>query len=78
MRWLLLVVTIMFAGCAQKDVRYVDRPVEVKVPVRCEIPLPEKPIVTIDAQGFKNILMYTEALECWAKQCKGEQCDNVK
>ena len=69
MKWVLLVVTIMFVGCAQKDVRYVDRPVEVKVPVRCEIPLPEKPIVSVDAQGLKNVLMYTETLECLTFFC---------
>lgn len=78
MKWLLLVVTVMFVGCAQKDIRYVDRPAEVQVPVKCEIPLPEKPIVSVDAQGLKNVLMYTETLECWAKTCKGEKCDNVK
>ena len=78
MKWVLLIVGLMFAGCAQKDVAYVDRPVEVKVPVRCEIPLPEKPIVSVDAQGLKNVLMYTETLECWAKKCKGEKCDDVK
>ena len=33
MKWVLLVVGLIFAGCAQKDVVYVDRPVEVKVPV---------------------------------------------
>ena len=54
MKWVLLVVGLLFAGCAQKDVVYVDRPVEVKVPVRCEIPLPEKPIVSVDAQGLRQ------------------------
>lgn len=77
MKWVMLVLVVMLSGCTTK-VEYVDRPVEVKVPVRCEIPLPEKPIVSVDAQGLKNVLMYTETLECWAKKCKGEKCDDVK
>ena len=45
MKWLIwLVIAAMFAGCAAR-VEYVDRPVEVKVPVACEVPMPKSPIV---------------------------------
>ena len=45
MKWLIgLVIAAMFMGCAAK-VEYVDRPVEVKVPVACEVPMPKSPIV---------------------------------
>lgn len=32
-------VLLLFSGCAQKQIVYVDRPVEVKIPVKCIIPI---------------------------------------
>ncbi|MFY4767445.1 hypothetical protein ACOTV5_02305 [Aliarcobacter butzleri] len=35
---LILSVLLLFSGCSTKEVVYVDRPVEVKVPVKCIVP----------------------------------------
>ena len=68
-----LMVEILFAGCASKT-EYVDRPVEVKIPVKCEIEMPTKPVVTINPDGLRNVLIYTETLECTLLRCRGEVC----
>ena len=74
MKWVMLVLVVMLSGCATK-VEYVDRPVEVKVPVKCELEMPKKPDVTIDVNGLRSVLVYTELLECTLKKCRGEKCD---
>ena len=74
MKWILMVLVVaMMSGCATK-IEYVDRPVEVKVPVKCELEMPKKPDVTIDVDGLKAVLVYTELLECTLLQCRGEAC----
>ena len=73
MKWVMLVLVVMLSGCATK-VEYVDRPVEVKVPVKCELETPKKPDVTIDVDGLREVLKYTEMLECTLRQCRGEAC----
>ena len=74
MKWLIgLVIATMFTGCAAK-VEYVDRPVEVKVPVACEVPMPTSPVVGQNVDGLREILKYTELLECAMKACRGEPC----
>ena len=73
MKWVMLVLVVMLSGCATK-VEYVDRPVEVKVPVKCELEMPKKPDVTIDVNGLREVLKYTEMLECTLRQCRGEAC----
>ena len=73
MKWVMLVLVVMLSGCATK-VEYVDRPVEVKVPVKCELEMPKKPDVTIDVDGLREVLKYTEMLECTLRQCRGEAC----
>ena len=73
MKWIVLVLVVMLSGCATK-VEYVDRPVEVKVPVKCELEMPKKPDVTIDVDGLREVLKYTELLECTLRQCRGEAC----
>ena len=73
MKWVMLVLVVLLSGCATK-VEYVDRPVEVKVPVKCELEMPKKPDVTIDVDGLKAVLVYTELLECTLRQCRGEAC----
>lgn len=70
----MLVLVVMLSGCATK-VEYIDRPVEVKVPVKCELEMPKKPDVTIDVDGLREVLKYTELLECTLKKCRGEKCD---
>ena len=75
MKWVVLVViAAMMTGCSVKT-EYVDRPVEVKVPVKCELPIPSKPVVSADVDGLRSVLMYTELLECTLKKCRGERCD---
>lgn len=74
MKWVMLVLVVMLSGCATK-VEYIDRPVEVKVPVKCELEMPKKPDVTIDVDGLREVLKYTELLECTLKKCRGEKCD---
>ena len=74
MKWVMLVLVVMLSGCATK-VEYVDRPVEVRVPVKCELEMPKKPDVAISVDGLRNVLVYTELLECTLKRCRGEKCD---
>ena len=74
MKWILMVFVVMMSGCATK-IEYVDRPVEVKVPVKCELEIPKKPDVVVSVDGLRAVLMYTELLECTLKKCRGEQCD---
>ena len=74
MKLVMLMLVVMLSGCATK-VEYVDRPVEVKVPVKCELEMPKKPDVTIDVDGLRSVLVYTELLECTLRKCRGEKCD---
>lgn len=34
----ILFVALLFSACSNKELVYVDRPVEVKVPVKCNVP----------------------------------------
>ena len=74
MKWILMVLVVMLSGCASK-IEYVDRPVEVRVPVKCELEMPKKPDVAISVDGLRSVLVYTELLECTLKRCRGEKCD---
>ena len=74
MKWIMLVLVVMLSGCASK-VEYVDRPVEGRVPVKCELEMPKKPDVAISVDGLRSVLVYTELLECTLKKCRGEKCD---
>ena len=74
MKWIVLLATcVMLLGCSVKT-EYVDRPVEVKVPVKCELEMPKKPDVSISVDGLREVLKYTEILECTLRQCRGEAC----
>ena len=72
MKFALVTCMLLLAGCADKV--YVDRPVEVKVPVRCEVESPKRPAIEISPYGAKALAVYTEQLECALKMCKGETC----
>ena len=74
MKWIMMVLVVMLSGCASK-IEYVDRPVEVRVPVKCELEMPKKPDVAISVDGLRSVLVYTELLECTLKRCRGEKCD---
>lgn len=73
MKWVMLVLVVMLSGCASK-IEYVDRPVEIRVPVKCELEMPKKPDVAISVDGLRSVLVYTELLECTLKKCRGEAC----
>ena len=73
MKWVMLMLVVMLSGCATK-VEYVDRPVEIRVPVKCELEMPKKPDVAISVDGLRSVLVYTELLECTLKKCRGEAC----
>ena len=74
MKWIVMLATcVMLLGCSVKT-EYVDRPVEVKVPVKCELEIPKKPDVSISVDGLREVLKYTEVLECTLRQCRGEAC----
>lgn len=73
MKWVMLVLVMMLSGCASK-IEYVDRPVEIRVPVKCELEMPKKPDVAISVDGLRSVLVYTELLECTLRQCRGEAC----
>ena len=74
MKWIAMLATcVMLLGCSVKT-EYVDRPVEVKVPVKCELEMPKKPDVSISVDGLREVLKYTEVLECTLRQCRGEAC----
>ena len=74
MKWIMMVLVVMMSGCASK-LEYVDRPVEVRVPVKCELEMPKKPDVVISVDGLRSVLVYTELLECTLRKCRGEKCD---
>lgn len=74
MKWVMMVLVVMLSGCASK-IEYVDRPVEIIVPVKCELEMPKKPDVAISVDGLRSVLVYTELLECTLRKCRGEKCD---
>ena len=74
MKWVMLVRVVVLSGCTSK-IEYVDRPVEVRVPVKCELEMPKKPDVVISVDGLRSVLVYTELLECTLRKCRGEKCD---
>ena len=71
---LLMVIGLMLVGCGWKQVEYVDRPVEVKVPVQCQVPFPVSPKADVSPEGLGKALGYTEELECALHLCRGEKC----
>ena len=75
MKWICaLVIAMVLSGCSVRT-EYVDRPVEVKIPVACQIEMPKSPDVKADVEGLREILKYTEVLECAVKACRGEKCN---
>jgi len=71
----LLAIAYMLIGCGPK-IEYVDRPVEVKIPVQCTLKSPDRPILQPGLPGVKSLSIYAEELECVLAQCRGEQCKN--
>ncbi len=44
MRSLLFLLPLLFIGCSTKEIVYVDKVVEAKVPIKCEIPQIDRPV----------------------------------
>lgn len=65
-----IISVILLAGCAEPSIVYK----EVKIPVRCDIKLPEKPEKSDDlVDTYARILKYTELVEAGLYFCvKGE------
>ncbi len=57
--------TVSFNACAKKIIYH-----EVKVPIKCDIELPTRPSVHLEALEYlKALLVYTETLENDLKFC---------
>ena len=56
----IIIIHIVMIGCSQKVVYK-----EVKVPITCDIDMPEKPKLTQDnfLEDLSKVLIYTETLE---------------
>ena len=72
MKYLILpVLLISFIGCTRTETVYVDRPVEVKVPVKCIIPTVEAPKkAQTYSESLLNIKEYIEKLQEAVKVCQ--------
>jgi hypothetical protein len=64
----------LFVGCCPKPtptVEYVDRVVEVKVPVKCVVEMPEKPIAgSSSAETLLNIKQWIMLVNEAVKTCQ--------
>jgi len=61
---------LIFTGCSTKTV-YVDRPVEVKIPVKCQVPNIEKPKKGNNmSESMLNIKEYILKLEAALDTCR--------
>jgi len=68
--FIMTVLVIGLSGCAGKTV-YVDRPVEVKIPVKCQVPVIEKPKPGVNmSESMLNIKGYILKLEAALEVCK--------
>lgn len=62
---------IALSGCSEKVVFK-----EVLVPQKCSVSVKNRPLYTQDIlNDTRNLLIYTELLECDLKACRGESCD---
>jgi len=68
--FIIILISIMILGCSTKTV-YVEKPVEVLVPVKCKIIQPEKPKPGINmSESILNIKEYIFQLEAALETCK--------
>lgn len=64
--FLAFVVSVGFSACCAKKIIYH----EVKVPIKCDIELPSRPSVHLEALEYlRALLIYTETLENDLKFC---------
>lgn len=70
---ILLIISglFLFSGCAQKEIVYVDREVEVKVPVKCIAPKVECDFnKTTDTEVIQSLLICIKDLKKSNEVCK--------
>ncbi len=67
---ILLALVISFNGCETKTI-YVDKPVEVQIPIKCIIPTVEAPKkAQTYSESLLNIKEYVEKLQEAVKVCQ--------
>ena len=67
---IMVALVIGLSGCAGKTV-YVDRPVEVKIPVKCQVPVISKPKQGANmSESMLSIKEYILKLEAALEVCK--------
>lgn len=69
---LLISISIVFSGCSQKEIVYVDKPYEVKVPVKCVVELPDGEINQSlnESEKYVEVLKYISKLHKNVEVCK--------
>lgn len=70
---ILLIISglFLFSGCSQKEIVYVDREVEVKVPVRCITPKVECNFKQVtDTEVIQSLLVCIKDLKKSNEVCK--------
>lgn len=64
------VIMVLTSSCAKK-VEYITQYQEVKVPIKCEFEIPDRPLDSGDIViNTSNLLSYTERLEVVLRKCK--------
>lgn len=68
----LISISILFSGCSQKEIQYVDREVIVKVPQKCIVELPNGHIDESlnDSEKLVEILKYISQLHKNIEVCR--------
>lgn len=72
MKLILLALPFLLIGCGQPE--YIYQPKEVYIPTKCDLPMPERPILDKNSTGVKELAIYAEELECTLHKCRGEVC----
>lgn len=72
--FLAALLLIALSGCGEKVVFK-----EVLVPQKCSVSVKNRPLYTQDIlNDTRNLLIYTELLECDLKACRGESCEQER
>lgn len=68
----LISISILFSGCSQKEIQYVDREVVVKVPQKCIVELPNGHIKEglNESEILVQLLKYISELHKRIKKCQ--------
>ena len=69
--FLMIFVLMVISGCSDKEILYVDRPVEIKVPVSCVVPETKCDFKKdTDTEVITSMLMCIEDLRKNSEVCK--------